>query len=300
MLRTVGTGVLLLGVIVAGGMAGMETAFVLAGGGTLDLWGTGGLWLACGVCWALMWVVARRAALMVACGVAATTAIGVLSFWSALKLPTAFMFFGALALGVAASTAVALVRAERRAARQPNPLKDIATELSEDPPILETGGIQYLATLDTQESPPALKVRVLLQNCQDTPATARVRLEEDAVGEPGVLLPEVESVEIGAEGWSVLDWTCPVRQDHRGEGWFHLSLKVQRDRNGRRTRLWRAETGPSGFKATQLLHGLAPRQSQYSGVTVVLPKVDEELARAHCSARAVEPAELESLLREIA
>ncbi|MBV1859083.1 MAG: hypothetical protein KUG77_11785 [Nannocystaceae bacterium] len=153
-----------------------------------------------------------------------------------------------------------------------------------------------------QDSPPALQVRVLLQNCHDTRATLSVRLEEDSVGEPGVLLPEVELVELGPDGWAVLEWLCPVRPGHRGEGWFHLSAKARRDKNGKRTRLWRAETGySSGLKATQLLHGLTRRRSQYVGETIALPTLDAgEPALPHRSTRAVELAELESLLRDSA
>lgn len=298
MLRSIGIGCVLLGVLWTAGMAASETGFALSGGGSLDIYESGGFWLASAALTSLMWVVDRRAALMTISGVGAVIALGVFMVASGGDHASPFVVFGATAFVLAVVSATVLIRADRRAARQSNPLRDVATEFFDDPPIFETGGVQYLAVLDAQDSPPALRVRVLLQNCHDTPATARVRFEEDAVGEPSVDSPELEPVEIDAEGWSLLEWQCPARRGHRGEGWFHLSVKVQRDNRGRRTRLWRTQTGPSGLKATQLLHGLAPRRSQYSGETVALPKVGEEPALAHCSKRAVVQAELESLLRD--
>lgn len=298
MLRVLGISALVLGVTWAAGTAASSTGFALSGGGSLDISGAG-QWLFCGTLVGLMWAIDRRAALMTMSGVGTVIAFGVFLMSAVENHAPAFLAFGGTAFVVAAVSGAVLIRDDRRAARQPNPLRDLAAAFFDDPPIREVGGVQYLAILGREDSPAALQVRVLLQNCHDTPATARVRLEEDVVGEPSVLLPEVEPVKIGAEAWAVLEWLCPARPDHRGEGWFHLSMKVERDTSGRRTHPWRAATGrSSGLKATQLLEGLSRSRIPYVGEKVTLPKVGPELALPHCHTRAVDQAELETLLRD--
>lgn len=274
MLRTAGLAFLLLGVLWTAGVASTETGFSLSGGGTLDVVGTGTMWLACAALCAVLWVVDRRAALMTVATVAAFVSVGVLLFAAGQNPTSSFIAFGAAAGGVAVTATAVLVRGERAAARLPNPLRDAAAQVFEEQPLLEVAGVQYLAELQPRAVPPAVHVRVVFQNCHDTPAVARVRLEEDVVGQPSIVLPEIASVAIGSEGWSVLDWVCPVRPGHRGEGWFHVSVNVGRDRGGRRSRPWRARTGPAGLKATQLLRGVLSRGKQYVPQAVPLPEAD--------------------------
>jgi len=265
----------LLGAAYFGGSAAIETGSVLAGGGSISP-GMVTPWLLCALSLGLLWRLDARTALLSVAAASTVTALVVLSSMSAMNSPPGYVAFGAVALVMAVAAGGSAVVSERRIARVPNPLRDYAASAFDDPPIFEVGGVQYVSVWDDQAQPAALRARVVLQNCHDTPAVVRVRLEEDAVTEPGVVLPDTVAVDVGPEGWALLDLVCPVRPGHRGEGWFHLSVRVDRERTGARTRLWRAPTGASwGLTATQLLHGLAGgRRSQYLGMTVALPPAE--------------------------
>ncbi|MBV1859084.1 MAG: hypothetical protein KUG77_11790 [Nannocystaceae bacterium] len=117
MMRLFVLGALLLGVIWAAGMAASATGFALSGGGSLDVPGTGGLWLFCGTLVTLLWMVDRRAALMTVSGIGTVIAFGVFLLSAAESNAPAFLAFGGVAFTVAAGSATVLIRADRRAAR---------------------------------------------------------------------------------------------------------------------------------------------------------------------------------------
>ena len=297
--KTLIAAVALIGTLYWGGSAIVETIGWLCGSRTMSSPAMTALnWTLAGASWALAFRLHRHTA-TTSLGVGAGLAtLIVLLVASETPNATGLYVFGAF-LGVAAAFGgIDAGREYARLARLPNPLRDLVRECFDGANVLEVGSVQYFVVFGSDASPAGLRVQVFLQNCRDTEAVVRVRLEEDAVGEPGVALPEVTSVSLDAAGFAELDWTCPVVEGHRGEGWFHVSLTVQRDMSGTRTHPWKAATGPVGLKATQLLHAAVSRRSQYLGVSIPLPPAAGGPARvAEAATRSLSEAELTAKLR---
>lgn len=297
--KTLIAAIALIGTLYWGGSATVETIAWLSGSRILSTPAMMALnWTMAGATWALAFRMHRQTA-MASLGVGAGLAtLIVLLVASDTPNATGLLAFAAL-LGLAATLGgVDAGREYARIARLANPLRDLVRECFDGANVLEVGSVQYFVVFGSDTSPAGLRVQVFLQNCRDTATVVRVHLEEDAVGEPGIALPEVASVPLDAAGLAELDWTCPVMDGHRGQGWFHVSITVQRNTSGKRTHPWKAATGPRGLKATQLLHAVASRRSQYLGVNIPLPPADGERGRlARATTRPLSEAELAAKLR---
>ena len=227
------------------------------------------MWLAVGLLLTLLHLLDRRMPLLLVAAGGGFTACSVALVALEEGTRLGFQLFGVAAFAFCVGATTRLLRVTRAINAQPNPLRDAAREVFEDPPLQEVDGVQYLVFFGTQATPPALNVRVFLQNCYDVTTTATVRLEEDNAGSPSVRVPEPATVELPAGSCCVLEWICPTRPCDLQRGFFHVSLAAKRRGSGRRTLLWQATAGPGRLRSTQMLAALG--SEQYVATLVELP-----------------------------